>query len=244
MSTYAWPGWPVSRFEMRIAPNTRTFIGPYTPNVQALDLLGERWQASLDLVPGNDPVQGAAQEAFFDRLKGPANLISMGHLKRKLPQGSIRDGGGSAQWKTNAGANATWQTSAPAAATWSYVGPTLYAAVAQLSNQLPISRTPGTTILAGDHFGMYGQLFRAMANATTDANGKAMVEVQPRARMALPISAAVTCTAPTANFMLKADGVPMAWRPGMFEGVSFDLLEVFDYPRIGIDFIVGVSPIF
>lgn len=225
MTAYAWPGWKVSRFEMRVIPNTRTFVGPYTPTVQVIDLLGERWQIILDLMPGIDPVQGAAQEAFFDRLKGPANQIIMGYLKRKLPQGTIRDGGGSAQWKTNTSTNATWQTNVPSAATWSYVGPTLYAAVAQLSNQLPISRTPGTTIFAGDHFGVGGQLFRAMANATADGSGQALVEVQPRTRTTFAISAGVTCTAPTANFMLKADGVPTVWRPGMFEGASFELIE-------------------
>lgn len=227
MTAYAFPAtFKVSRFEMRVIPNTRTFVGPYTPTVQVIDLLGERWQISLDIVPGNDPVLGAAQEAFFDRLKGPANQVTIGYLPRTLPQGTIRDGGGSAQWKTNTSTNATWQTNVPSAATWSYIGPTLYAAATQLSNQLSIARTPGTTIFAGDHFGVGGQLFRAMANATTDGNGNALVEVQPRVRAALiAISSAVTCTAPTANFMLKADGVPTVWRPGMFEGASFELIE-------------------
>lgn len=225
MSAYTWPDWSVNRFEMRILPNTRVFVGPYTPTTQVLDLLGERWQMRFDLVPGVDNVQGAAQEAYWDRLGGPANQITIWNLKRPLPQGTIRDGGGSAQWKTNTATNATWQTSVPAAATWSYIGPTLYAAVAQLSNQLPISRTPGTTILAGDQFGVSGQLVRAMASATTDSNGQALVEVQPRARAAMAISAAVTCTKPTANFMLKADGVPTVWTPGMFEGTSVELIE-------------------
>lgn len=42
MTTYAWPGWKVNRFEMRVLPNLRTFTGPYTPTVQVIDLLGER----------------------------------------------------------------------------------------------------------------------------------------------------------------------------------------------------------
>lgn len=225
MTAYAWGGWKVNRFEMRVLPNSRVFVGPYTPTTQVLDLLGERWQMRFDVVPGNNNVQGAAQEAFWDRLGGAANQITIWNLKRPLPQGTIRDGGGSAQWKTNTATNATWQTSVPAAATWSYIGPTLYAAVAQLSNQLPIARTPGTTILAGDHFGVSGQLVRAMADATTNANGQALVEVQPRARAVMAISAAVTCTKPTANFMLKADGVPTVWAPGMFEGTSVELIE-------------------
>lgn len=227
MTAYALPAsFKPSRFEMRVLPNTRTFVGPYTPATQVLDFLGERWQISMDIVPGVDPVQGAAQEAFWDRLKGPANLVTMGYLPRTLPQGTIRDGGGSAQWKTNTATNATWQTNVPSAATWSYIGPTTYAAMAQLSNQLPVSRTPGTTIFAGDLLGCGGQLFRAMASYTTDSSGQALVEVQPRARAVIPISSAITCTAPTANFMLKADGVPTVWRPGMYEACSVELIEV------------------
>jgi hypothetical protein len=229
VTTYAWPtgaGWSPSRFEMRVLPNVRTFVGIYTPTTQVLDLLGERWVVSLDLPPDRDPVLGAAREAFFDRLKGPANSIALSYLPRALPQGTLRDGGGSAQWKTASNANATWQTAAAAPATWSFTGVTLFANVAAGANVLPLSRTPGTTVLAGDHIGCGGQLLRAMANATADSTGLLSVEVQPRVRQPLGASATVSCTSPTANFILKAEGVPTVWRPGMFEGASLELIEI------------------
>ena len=162
---------------------------------------------SFDLTEGNNPILAAAREAYFDRLKGPANLIRLWNLKRPLPQGTLRDtSAGTAQWKTASNANATWQTSAPAAAAWSYVGPRLYAAL-QLDGTVSISTTPGETLRAGDSFGV-GQLFRAMADAVADGAGKLTVEVLPRVRSAIPMSSAVVCTRPTANFMLKAEGVP------------------------------------
>jgi hypothetical protein len=227
MTIYAWPSnWFPSRFEMRVMPNTRIFTGPYTPTVQVLDLLGERWQASIELAADNDPILGAAREAFSDRLKGPANLISMSYLRRPLPQGTLRNGASAVQWKTSGGVNANW-TGSGGAATWQSSGPSLAASVAQLSNVLPISTTAGKSLFAGDHIGVGVQLFRVMAPATADVNGLLSVEVQPRARTTLPAGAAVNCTSPTANFMLKADGIPTVWRPGMFEGASLDLIEVF-----------------
>lgn len=225
-TTYDWPAsFGVNMFEMRVVHNTRAFISPFTSTAQVLNYTGERWGVSLVLTPGNSVTDGAAREAFIDRLSGQANRVRLWNLRRPLPLGTIRDGGGSAQWKTATNTNATWQTSAPAAATWSYVGPTLYAAVAAGANLLPVARTPGTTIKAGDHLGGGSQLFRAMTDYTFDSSGQALVEVQPRVRTALSISATITCTKPTGDFMLKSDGPGTSWRPGMYEGAALELIE-------------------
>lgn len=226
MSTFAWPGWMPDLFEMRVVPNTFVFTSTYSKTTQVLDFLGERWQIKLDTPPGNDKILGAALEAFFDRLRGPVNLISMWNLRRPLPQGTLRDGGGTAQWKNNVGSNANWVNNVAAAATWSTSGPVIYAAN-QLDGTITIATIPGKTLLAGDHFGAGLQLFRVMADAVADSAGKLVVEVLPRVRTALPISTPVVCTRPTANFMLKADGVPVTWRPGMFDGSSLELIEAF-----------------
>jgi hypothetical protein len=82
--------WQPNRFEMRIMPNTRVFVGPYTPTTQVIDLLGERWAISMDLPPRRSPQIGAALEAFFDRLKGPANQIAMWNLRFPAPNGTLR----------------------------------------------------------------------------------------------------------------------------------------------------------
>lgn len=199
MSAYAWPAaWKPLRFQMRLIPNLRTFVGPYTPTVQVIDLLGERWCATIELPPSNDPIVIAAREAYFDRLKGAAHQIILPHLKLHAPQGTMRG------------------------------TPTLAAAVAQLANVLPIQTTAGATLLAGDMLGCGGQLFRVMANGVADGTGRVDVEVQGRARVALTSGAAVTWNAPTANFMLKSgDGVPIVWQPGsLSDAISFEVIEV------------------
>lgn len=229
MTTYTWPNtrpWAASAFEMRVIPNSLVFTSPFNKSTQAVDLYGERWAIRMDLTAGNNVQQGAAFEAFFDRLRGPVNLIAMWNQRRPIPLGTLQDGAGNAQWKTNAAANATWQTSVPAAATWSYSNPTMYAA-AQNAGTITICRNPGTTVFAGDQVGAGAQLFRAMADATADSAGKLTIEVLPRVRTALPNGTTVLCTRPTANFILKAEGVPVVWRPGMFEGLSLDLIESF-----------------
>lgn len=91
MSVYDWPAaWNVTHFELRIAPNTRTFVGPYTPATQVVDLLGERWKCVVHLAPAISVDEGAAREAFFDRLKGPAHQIRIWHRKRQAPLGTLR----------------------------------------------------------------------------------------------------------------------------------------------------------
>ena len=61
MTTYTWPGWAVSRFEMRVMPNTRVFTGSYTPNVQAVEVQPRTRQA----VPSGQTVALAAPVAAF-----------------------------------------------------------------------------------------------------------------------------------------------------------------------------------
>lgn len=225
MTTYTWPGFGVNRFEMSIKPNFRVYTNVFNASAQAIDLTGERWQVTIGMTPGNNAERGAAIEAFFDRLIGPVNRVSLWNLRRPTPLGTLSDATGSAVWYTNSAAVATWSTSAPATATWSYIGPTLYEDVEAGSNTLPIHRTPGTTVKAGDHVGVGGQLFRIMADATADSNSRLTVEVLPRVRTALSRGAAVTCTRPTATFMLRSDTVPVTWSPGMYSGGNFDLVE-------------------
>ena len=197
MTTYAFPAtWKANHFELRILPNTRLFVGPYSPTTQVLDLLGERWVAVIGLPPDNDPAVGAGREAFFDRLKGPANLISLWHLRLPAPQGTMRG------------------------------SPTLSGAVAQLANTCNIQTSAGATVKAGDMLSLSGQLVRIMADATANGGGVLAVEFQPRARAAWSNGAAVVWDKPTANFMLKSDGVPTAWKPGVVEAASLDLIEV------------------
>ena len=228
MTIYAWPGWGAARFELRVIPNLRTFAGPYTPTTQILDLLGERWAGRIDLPPTNNSIEGAAREAFFDRLKGMAHQIAVWHLKLPAPQGTLRSDTAAVS-VVNASLAAVAVVNASSAAVSVLIGgaPTTAAAVSQLSNTAIINTLAGRTVRAGDMLGIAGQLVRVMADATANGAGQMAIEFQPRARIAWPLYSAVVWDKPAANFMLKAaDGVSTAWVPGRADGCSFELIEV------------------
>ncbi len=227
MNFYPWT-FPVSRFEMRILPNTRIFTGPYTPTTQTLDLLGERLMISMDVPPTVDPIQGAAREAFFNRLKASSNGITIGHQKFSAPQGTLR-GAVAATWKNNAAVTAVWKNASAVTATWQAGNPVILNAIAQLANTATISTVPGYTLLAGDWIGFGGQLVQIMANTVADGSGNMPIEFQPRARVAIPAYTQVFWSAPTANFILKpgTPNVPTSWSPGMTDGATIELIEIF-----------------
>ena len=231
MSTYAWPqaaGWYPNRFEMRIVPNVLTFTSQYNKSQQVIDLLGERWRIIMDLPDDNSSLLGGAREAFFDRLKGPLNYISIGHQVRRVPQGTMRDGAAVGTWTNNVGATGTWTNNVGATGTWTGGPPALRSALAQLANIATIQTVPYASLKAGDHVGLGagGQLVRAMADAVAGSDGLLVFDFSPRARAAVPAYTAVVWNYPTATFRLVSDGVPVSWRPGAFSGSSLELIEV------------------
>lgn len=225
MTAYVWP-FPVNRFEMRILPNTRVFTGPYTPTTQTLDLLGERLMISMDIPSTNDSREGAAREAFFNRLKASANLITIGHQKLRRPQGTLR-GAVPSTWTTGGSASG-WITGGVASG-WIGGAPVIAFAIAQLANTAVISTEAGYTLLAGDWIGFGGQLVQIMATTVADSSGLMPIEFQPRARTAIAAGAAVLWDGPTANFILKpgTPNVPTSWTPGMVDGATIELIEIF-----------------
>jgi hypothetical protein len=228
MAIYAWP-FPVNRFEMRILPNTRIFTGPYTPTTQVLDLLGERWIISLDIPPTDDTLQTvAAREAFFDRLKGPANWISMGHQMIKAPLGTF-GAGVPVTWRNSSAATVTWRNSSSQVVTWTAGDPVTVGDIQQLASTAVIRNPVGRTLLAGSLLGIGGQLVRIMADTVADSNGNMPIEFQPRMRQFVPNGTSIVYSAPTANFILKpgTPNVPTSWTPGMADGATIELIEVF-----------------
>lgn len=231
MSTYPWPqtpGWVPVRFEMRVIHNDFVFTSQYSKVVQAIDLLGERWHIIMELPADNDGTLGAAREAFGNRMRGRVNLVSIGHQRRLVPLGTLRDGTTAAVWRNNAAAVATWQTSAPAAAAWTDGAPALRYALAQFDNIATLQAVPGATLRAGDMVGLGvgGQLVQVLAD-TAPANGAGLLvfEFTPRARKAIPAYTQVVWASPTANFRQVSDGMPVQWHPGMFEGTAIELIE-------------------
>lgn len=231
MTTYAWPeAWGANRLEMTVQPNERVFRSAFNPAAaQVVDVGGDYWVASLSIPAGVAASKGAEIEAFLGRLRGSQNFLSLYHLKRPVPRGTMR-GGTTATWTTTVPSTATWTTTVPSTAVWTAGAPRLRYAVAQFDTTCYLSTLPGYTLAPGDLFGMpNGQTVMYVGSVTLVADGNGdmgVVEFAPSARSAMAAWGAITWDRPTINFRLR-DGKtpPVTWAPGRFEGITLDLVE-------------------
>ena len=196
-TTYDWPtAFGVNRFELRISHNTKAFISPFTSSSQVMNYTGERFIASIGMVPGNSVIRGASVEAFLDRMSGPANRVRLWNMRRPQPVGTLSG------------------------------SPTNISTIAVGARSAFIQTSAGLTLLAGDHIGIAnGQNVRIMADAVANGSGVMAIEFQPRARTEVAIGGAITWNRPTFDAMLKTDGAPITWRPGMYEETSLEFIE-------------------
>lgn len=228
MTTYAWPeAWGANRFEMRVQPNERVFRSVFNPaSAQVVDAGGDYWVASLSIPAGIYASKGAEVEAFLNRLRGSQNFLSLYHLRRPVPRGTMRDGV-VATWFTTSSGTAVWSTVSAGTATWSAQDPVLASAVPQFATSATIACTPGKTLLAGDLIGIpNGQTVQVLADATANGSGFMAIEFAPSARSALEANSHVYWDRPAVSFRLR-DGAapPVTWRPGMYESITLDLVE-------------------
>lgn len=226
MTTYAWPSdwWPAA-FELRVKFNTRLFVGAYTPAMQAIDLLGERWVGRIDLRPAR-PWEIAAREAFIDRLRGQANSFNIWHFGRPAALGTIGAGQVTVP-VVNASAVTVPVVNASAVTVPCVAGdPAVRTAIEQNAGTAVLQTRAGRTVQAGDMLGLGSQTVRVLADATADGGGLVTVEFAPRARQNIPAYTAVVTAAPLIRVRLKgSDGVPTTWQPGYADGASFEFTE-------------------
>lgn len=197
MIVHPWPPtWAPSVFELRLVPNQRTFVGPYTPMIQVIDLLGERWALRFDLPPSTSEELSAAREAFFDRLKGAANAFSIHHFMSPYPRGTLRS------------------------------NTTLAAAADPLADTLALHATTGETLLPGDMLSVNSQLMRVMAKAAAVANVLTVeVQGRARTALTQG-SAVVLIRPTANFILRNADGVGVTWRNDRSDGLSIEAIEV------------------
>lgn len=229
MTTYAWPeAWGGNRFEMRVQPNERVFRSVFNPAaVQVVDAGGDYWVATLSIPAGIYASKGAEIEAFLNRLRGSQNFLSLHHLKRPTPRGSI-SAGASATWSTLSLGAATWSTASAGTATWTAGDPVVSAAgIAQFATSATLSMTPGKTLKAGDLIKFVnGQTVQQLVDTVADVGGAMPIEFAPAARSAIAGYTAVSWVRPTINFRLRDGMAPaVSWRPGMYESITLDLVE-------------------
>lgn len=134
-------------------------------------------------------------EAFCNALAGGADTLALHHMARPQPLGTMRG------------------------------TPTLAAAVAQFAKVLSVQATAGATLLAGDMFGIGGQLFQVQDDCVANGSGVMAVTVVNRSRKSITSGAAVVWNKPTAEFYLLDPRSRSVYVPGFGGGQTLELVE-------------------
>lgn len=174
--------------------NQRVAASPYGGSEQAIDLLNDRWIMNLQLIQ-NSYANAQAIEAFIGSFRGQVNTAYLYHFARPTPTGTVRG------------------------------TLTLNASAAQGASSIVVTGCNPTTgtFKAGDMLGVGTQLLMVASDCTAVA-GVITVPIINRLRAALSSGAAVTWSAPTAEFrLLSSSGVNYV--AGLANAVSLTLGE-------------------
>jgi hypothetical protein len=90
VSTIALPSWfKPDGFSLRLSTTQRVHSSPFGGSEQAVDLLNDRWIASVSIPPRlhND---ASDVEAFVASMRGMTNTVNLYHFVRKVPRGTLR----------------------------------------------------------------------------------------------------------------------------------------------------------
>lgn len=138
----------------------------------------------------------ATLQAFLVQLRGRAGRFYLYNFARQSPRGTLS-------------------------------GTPLVNGAGQTGNTLAIDGcTVGATLLAGDYFGVNGELKMAVAAATANGAGQMSVSFEPPLRAAPADNAPLTLQRPPATFMLANDETKWSTQPGRFASFPIDCVEV------------------
>ena len=175
--------------------NQRVSASPFGGSEQAIDLLNDRWKASMQL-SAKTPDEGAWIEAFIGAMRGQVNTVDLYHFARPVPRGTIR---GSLTLNANAAQGAS-------------------------SIQITGCSPSNGTFLGGDMMGVGGLLVMAAPGTYTASAGIVTVSITNRLRAAQSSGAVVTWNKPTAPFRLLSTS-DVQFTPGQTQPVTFDFGE-------------------
>lgn len=90
MSSITWPAALQARaFSLTLMPVQRTHASPFGGSEQVVDLLNDRWMASLEL-PARRRAHGGLVDGFIAGMRGMTNTVNLWHMARPVPRGSMR----------------------------------------------------------------------------------------------------------------------------------------------------------
>jgi len=190
-------------FDFGLRTNVFITTSSHNGGMQTIEMPGgHRWVASLtyDI---QSTANRAALEAFWTSIKGQSNRVSLCHLARPVPRGTI---------------NTT--------------GLTVSAGVAAGVRTLVIAGAGGTnTMKAGDMARITladasTQLVMCVADATA-SGGLLTMNFEPQLRWSASTAASVVVNRPTATFILTSSEVRVPYEGYIATGFSVDLVELF-----------------
>jgi len=174
MSTIAFPDFleDPSSFSLEQDTNQRGFESPGGGSDQEVDMLNDRWNASVSISPRSAD-EAAAVEAFVASLRKRTNIVYLYHLQRPQPRGTY-SGDLSIFLPTGPGADAVYLKGGGAS----------------------------QFLLAGDMIGVNGMLLQVASDCVADSLGRIGVPIVNRLRRATAENQAVTWDRPTVPFRL------------------------------------------
>ncbi len=162
------------RVEWGLRQNVILAVSRFDGSVDAIELPGSRWAVSLQY-PDVKIGTRHELEAFWNKVGGPANEITLWDHVREVPRGSMRG------------------------------SPTLHAAATRGATILLIQAVAGETLLYADKIKVGSQLFSVVVPGTADGSGVVGVSVAPPVRPTLAINAPVTWDRSTARFVTQQE---------------------------------------
>lgn len=179
MATIAWPNtqfFQPREFEAQLRPQVRLSESIYTGQILTFETPFAAWVFSVTLTASRAGDR-AAVEALINTIRGPGNRVSMWHLMRPLPRGTLQ-------------ANTTTSSSAALGA-----------------STLPVAASTGLTYKAGDMLSVAltagGTALLQCTADVTSSGGSMSMSVTPQLRGAVSNGATVTVIRPTATFVMR-----------------------------------------
>lgn len=195
--TYTWPhdaDWVPMGSSFNLMTRAKLSTSPYTGASKAATL-AQLWVADLSF---NKKSEGFVREmqGFLNMLEGPANPVRLFDWWRELPllvesDQPFSDG-------TFFSDGTGWVDGYDLK---------LIAAVAKGDNRFTVQGFPASTevLRRGDLLGMQGYLYETRYGVTSNADGEALITVQPGARVAGAIGDPVTTWRPTVPMRLATE---------------------------------------
>lgn len=92
MATITYPDTPTfvpEQFSIELRANVLVSVSPLTGALTTLQIPGSRWLFALQM-PTGSPEWQAQREALLSKLEGQANRLTMWHMGRPVPRGTMR----------------------------------------------------------------------------------------------------------------------------------------------------------